>query len=119
MWRVDWLAGWLYKLLHAAQGSMPATTVELHALAERACTNHCCRRRPVCRAWVGEVPGLAPPLQEPQHAFNTYYRQVRWAAMWCCQGRCLRRRAGAATLQWLAAPTACAARACQLGRLTR
>lgn len=30
-----------------------------------------------CRAWVGDVPGLAPPLQEPEHAFSTYYRQVR------------------------------------------
>lgn len=34
-------------------------------------------RRAARRAWVGDVPGLAPPLQDPEHAFNTYYRQVR------------------------------------------
>ena len=25
------------------------------------------------------MPGLAQPLQDPQHAFSTYYKEVGWA----------------------------------------
>lgn len=35
------------------------------------------------REWVGEVPGLAQPLQDPQHAFNSYYKEVGWQRRVC------------------------------------
>ena len=31
---------------------------------------------PMSREWVGDKPGVAPPLQDPQHAFNSYYAEV-------------------------------------------
>ncbi|PRW58699.1 hypothetical protein C2E21_2783 [Chlorella sorokiniana] len=39
--------------------------------------------------WVGEVPSLEPPLQDPQHAFNTYYKEAAEAVFKHKLGRLL------------------------------
>lgn len=88
------LPGWAAWHLSCDVLALPCTCIPLSAAASPPAALQC----NCCRQYAGEEPGLPRPLDEPEHCFNTYYKEVRQAtrAGWrpgpatAAQGGCIR-----------------------------